>query len=80
MWISLLDLHAEIIVVPANTQNHSTVYLQQASSIPQQACDDGTQGLEGLLYGTEVRPLQSRLVQQYPRHKHCQTHYTSNSL
>lgn len=49
VWLSLFDQHLEIPVVPANTQNHATVYLQQASSIPQQDCDDGTQGLEGLL-------------------------------
>lgn len=67
----------------ANTQNHSAEYLQeassilqQASSILQQACDAGAQGLQGLLYATEVRPLQSRLVQ----HKYCQIPNTSNSI
>lgn len=60
----------------ANTQNCSAEYLQQASSILQQACDAGAQGLQGLLYATEVRPLQSRLVQ----HKYCQPPNTSNSI
>lgn len=78
--ISLLHQHVEITEVPVNMQNLSTMYLQPASSIPQQAWADGTQGLEGLLCATEVRPLQPRLVQQHPYHKHCQTYNTSNSL
>lgn len=57
-------------------QNHSTEYLQQASSILQQACDDGTQELQRLLYATEVRPLQSTPVQN----KFFQTHNTSNNI
>lgn len=49
----------------AYMQNCSTEYLHQASSILQQACDDGTQGLQGLLYATEVRP-QTSPTQVFP--------------
>lgn len=59
-----------------NMQNRSTEYLQQASFILQQAYDDGTQGLQGLLYATEVRPLQSTPAQ----HKYLQTRNTSNNI